>query len=145
MRLLPLAGDALRGHAVAINNHGVILASGLAIGSLPTYTAYVIEGETVTHVGLSNPMDINDNGIILTNNQLYDYNSATSLEFDSLPADIPQGYLYPASINNNNEVIVNILTTIIGYTRYHAIGIYTVDVRMGSLHGCTNDIFSRKH
>jgi hypothetical protein len=39
---------------------------------------------------------------------------------------MPQGYLYPASINNNDEVIVNILTTIIGHTRYHAIGIYTV-------------------
>jgi len=125
---LPLAGSALRGHAVAINNNGVILASGLAIGSLPTYTAYVIDGETITHVGLSNPMDINDNGIILTNNQLYDYYNATSLGFDSLPADMPQGYLYPASINNFDEVIVNILTTIIGYTRYHAIGIYTVGV-----------------
>ena len=72
VELLPVAGSALRAHAVAINNHGVILASGLAIGSLPTYTAYVIDGETVTHVGVSNPMDINDNGIILTNNQLYD-------------------------------------------------------------------------
>jgi hypothetical protein len=41
---------------------------------------------------------------------------------------MPQGYLYPASINNYDEVIVNILTTIIGYTRYHAIGIYTVGV-----------------
>ena len=82
----------------------------------------------ITHVGLSNPMDINDNGIILTNNQLYDYYGATSLGFDPLPADMPQGYLYPASINNFDEVIVNILTTIIGYTRYHAIGIYTVGV-----------------
>ncbi len=126
--LLPLAGSALRGHAVAINNNGVILATGLAIGSLPTYTAYVIDGETITHVGLSNPMDINDNGIILTNNQLYDYYTATSLGFDPLPADMPQGYLYPASINNFDEVIVNILTTIIGHTRYHAIGIYTVGV-----------------
>ena len=123
---LPLAGNAIRGHAVAINNNGVILASGLAIGSLPTYTAYVIDGETVTHVGLSNPIDINDNGIILTNNQLYDYNNAASIAFGSLPANMPQGYLYPASINNNNEVIVNILTTIISYTRYHAIGIFTV-------------------
>jgi hypothetical protein len=128
VELLPLAGSALRGHAVAINDIGVILASGLAIGSLPTYTAYVIDGETVTPVGLSNPMDINDNGIILTGNQLYDYYSATSLGFDSLPADMPQGYLYPASINNYDEVIVNILTTIIGHTRYHAIGIYTVGV-----------------
>jgi hypothetical protein len=125
---LPLAGSALRGHAVAINNNGVILASGLAIGSLPTYTAYVIDGEIITHVGLSNPMDINDNGIILTNNELYDYYSATSLGFDSLPVDMPQGYLYPASINNFDEVIVTILTTIIGHTRYHAIGIYTVGV-----------------
>jgi hypothetical protein len=124
---LPLAG-ALRGHAVAINNYGVILATGLAIGTLPTYTAYVINGVNVTHVGLSNPMDINDNGIILTNNQLYDYTNATPIAFDPLPADMPQGYLYPAAINNNNEVIVNILTTIISYTRYHAIGIYTVGV-----------------
>ena len=127
VELLPIAGSALRAHAVAINNHGVILASGLAIGSLPTYTAYVIEGETVTHVGLSNPVDINDNGIILTNNQLYDYEAATPLAYDPLPPEMPQGYLYPASINNNDEVIVNILTTIIGHTRYHAIGIYTVD------------------
>jgi hypothetical protein len=126
VELLPVAGSALRAHAVAINNDGVILASGLAIGSLPTYTAYVIEGETVTHVGLSNPMDINDNGIILTGNQLYDYYNATSLGFDPLPDDMPQGYLYPASINNFDEVIVNILTTIIGHTRYQAIGIYTV-------------------
>ena len=128
VELLPVAGSALRAHAVAINNHGVILASGLAIGSLPTYTAYVIDGETVTHVGVSNPMDINDNGIILTNNQLYDYYGATPLAFDPLPTDMPQGYLYPASINNYDEVIVNILTTIIGHTRYHAIGIYTVGV-----------------
>jgi putative lipoic acid-binding regulatory protein len=124
---LPLAGNAVRGHAVAINNNGVILASGFAVDALPTYTAYVIDGVAVTHVGLSSPLDINDNGIILTNNQLYDYNSATPIAFDSLPDGMPQGYLYPASINNNNEVIVNILTTIIGFTRYHAIGIYTID------------------
>ena len=142
---LPLAGSALRGHAVAINNNGVILASGLAIGSLPTYTAYVIDGETVTHVGLSNPMDINDNGIILTNNQLYDYYNATSLGFDSLPADMPQGYLYPASINNYDEV-----------HRYYPDHDYRSHAipcdrnlhrrcRMGPLHGCTNDLFSGKH
>ena len=128
VELLPIPGSALRAHAVAINNHGVILASGLGIGSLPTYTGYVIDGETVTHVGVSNPMDINDNGIILTNNQLYDYYGATPLGFDPLPADMPRGYLYPASINNLDQVLVTILTTIIGHTRYHAIGIYTVGV-----------------
>lgn len=125
VELLPEAGS--RAHAVAINNNGLILASGLAIpGQSPTYTAYVIDGENVIPVGLANPMDINDNGIILTNNQLYDYGTGTPLGFEALPADMPRGYLYPASINNNNEVIVNILTTIIGHTRYQAIGIYTV-------------------
>jgi len=126
VEMLPLVGNATRGDTVAINNNGVILARGFAVDILPTYTAYVIDGATATHLGLSNPFDINDNGIILTNTQLYDYNSATPVAFDPLPANMPQGNLYPASINNNNEVIVNILTTIIGFTRYHAIGIFTI-------------------
>lgn len=123
---LPLAGNANRGYAVAINNNGVILASGFAVDVLPTYTAYVIDNATVTHLGLSNPLDINDNGIVLTNTQLYDYINATPVPFDPLPADMPRGHLYPASINNHNKVIVDILTTIIGFTSYHAIGIYTI-------------------
>ncbi len=123
---LPLVGNATRGDAVAINNNGVILARGFAVDVLPTYTAYVIDGATVTHLGLSNPYDINDNGIILTNTQLYDYTNAAPLAFDPLPAGMPRGSLYPASINNNNEVIVNILTATISFTRYHAIGIYTI-------------------
>ncbi len=123
---LPLAGKAARGKAIAINNNGVILAEGFGIDFLPTYTAYVIDNVRVTHLRLFNARDINDNGIILTKTGLYDYNNAKPLAFAPLPDHIPNGLLYPASINNNNEVVVNIWTTNMSHTSYHAIGIYKI-------------------
>ena len=75
VEMLPLAGSATRGTAVAINNLGQILVSGFMIdGVLPTYRACVIDGEDVVPLPqLSNPITINDNGIILTNLTLFDY------------------------------------------------------------------------
>jgi|GEM_PF-2800688 len=123
---LPLAGKATRGKAIAINNKGIILAEGFGIDFLPTYTAYVIDNARVTHLRLFNARDINDNGIILTKTGMYDYNNAKPLAFAPLPNHMPNGLLYPASINNNNEVVVNIWTTNMSHTSYHAIGIYKI-------------------
>ena len=68
VEMLPLAGSATRATAVAINNLGQILVSGFQIdGVLPTYRAYLIDGASVVPLlQLSNPITINDNGIILT-------------------------------------------------------------------------------
>ena len=123
---LPLAGKATRGKAIAINDSGVILAEGFGIDVLPTYTAYVIDNARITHLRLFNPQDINDNGIILTKTGMYDYRNDTPLAFAPLPRHIPNGLLYPASINNKNEVVVNIWTTNMSHTSYHAIAIYRI-------------------
>jgi len=36
--------------------------------------------------------------------------------------------MYPTDLNNNDEVAVTLLTTIIGVTRYQALGVYTIGV-----------------
>jgi hypothetical protein len=34
--------------------------------------------------------------------------------------------MYPSDLNNNNEVAVTVLTAVIGFTRYEALGVYTI-------------------
>ena len=128
MEMLPLAGRATRGTGVAINNHGQILVSGFGIdGILPTYRAYVIDGaDVVPLLQLSNPITINDNGIILTNVTLFDYASMTDLGLPPQPAGIRAITMSPTDLNNNDQVAVTLLTSVIGFTRYQALGIYTI-------------------
>ena len=128
VELLPLAGSAIRGGADAINNVGQILATGFQIdGVLPTYRAYVIDGDAVVPLlQLTNPITINDNGFILTNLTLFDYTTMTDLGMPQPPADIRPIAMYPSDLNNNNEVSVTLLTAVIGTTRYAALGIYTI-------------------
>mgnify|MGYP001819229298 FL=1 len=128
VEMLPLAGSATRGTAVAINNLGQILASGFMIdGVLPTYRAYVIDGPDVVPLPqLSNPITINDNGIILTNVTLFDYHTMTDLGMPPPPEGISAIGMYPSDLNNNTEVAVTLLTAIISHTRYQALGIYTI-------------------
>jgi len=128
VEMLPLAGSATRGTGVAINNLGQILVSGFLIdGVLPTYRAYVIDGADVVPLPqLSNPITINDNGIILTNFTLFDFNNMTDLGMPTPPDGISAIGMYPSDLNNYNEVAVTMLTAIISHTRYQALGIYTI-------------------
>ncbi|MCB1758612.1 MAG: hypothetical protein KDI68_02370 [Gammaproteobacteria bacterium] len=128
IEMLPLAGSATRGTAVAINNLDQILISGFGIdGVLPTYRAYVIDDTNVVPLlQLSNPITINDNGIILTNVTLFDYTNMTDLGLPPQPDGIRAAAMYPTDLNNNNDVAVTLLTTIIGSTRYQALGVYTI-------------------
>ncbi len=128
VEMLPLAGSATRGTAVAINNLGQILVSGFMIdGVLPTYRAYVIDGEDIVPLPqLSNPITINDDGIILTNLTLFDYEANADLGMPAPPDGISAIGMYPSDLNNNNEVAVTLLTAIISHTRYQALGIYTI-------------------
>ena len=127
--LLPLAGSATRGSAVAINDVGQILASGFGIdGVLPTYRAYVIDGAAVVPLGLANPITINDNGIVLTNHTIFDYYTMTDLGLPAPPAGVSAIGMYPSDLNDNDQVVITMLTTIISHTRYEVIGIYTLGV-----------------
>jgi len=127
--LLPLAGSATRGTAVAINDVGVVLASGFGIdGVLPTYRAYVIDGAAVVPLGLANPITINDNGIVLTNHTIFDYSTMTDLGLPAPPAGVSAIGMYPSDLNDNDQVIITMLTTIISHTRYEVIGIYTLGI-----------------
>lgn len=140
--MLPLAGSATRGGAVAINNLGQILATGFQIdGVLPTYKAYVIDSASVVPLlQLTNPITINDNGIILTNLTLFDYTNMTDLGMPPPPADIRPIVMYPSDLNNNNEVSITLLTTIIGATRYAALGIYTIGGDWNMLTGIVTNL-----
>ena len=128
IEMLPLAESATRGTAVAINNLGQILVSGFGIdGVLPTYRPYVIDGpDVVPLLQLSNPVTINDNGIILTNLTLFDYTTMTDLGMPTQPNGIRAIAMYPTDLNNSNQVAVTLLTAVIGSTRYQALGIYTI-------------------
>lgn len=129
VELLPLAGSATRATAVAINDVGQILASGFGIdGVLPTYRAYVIDGAAVVPLGLANPITINDNGIVLTNHTIFDYSTMTDLGLPAPPTGVSAIAMYPSDLNDNDQVIVTMLTTIISHTRYEVIGIYTLGV-----------------
>ena len=128
VEMLPLAGSATRATGVAINNLGQILVSGFQIdGVLPTYRAYVIDGADVVPLPqLSNPITINDNGIILTNLTLFDYSNMTDLGMPPPPDGISPIGMYPSDLNNYNEMAVTMLTAVISYTHYQALGIYTI-------------------
>ena len=129
VELLPLAGSATRGTAVAINKGGQILVSGFMVdGVLPTYRAYVIDNGATVPLGLANPITINDKGIVLTNDTLFHYPSMTDLGMPAPPDGLRAIALYPSDLNDNNEVAITMLTTIIGHTRYQAIGVYAIDV-----------------
>lgn len=129
VELLPLPGGATRGTGVAINNHGQIIASGFLIGGvLPTYQSYVIDGEDVVPLGISGASTINDNGLILTGTTVFDYPTMTDLGPPPLPDGMSAIAVYPADLNDNNQVLVTILRTIISYTRYEVIGIYDLDL-----------------
>ena len=128
VEMLPLAGSATRATAVAINNLGQVLLKGFQIdGILPTYRTYVIDGADIVPLpGLSNPITINDNGIILTNITLFDFNNMTDLGMPPAPPGISPIDMYPSDLNNHNEVAVTVMTALIGFTRYEALGIYTI-------------------
>lgn len=129
VELLPLPGGATRGSGVAINDAGQVLASGFLIGGvLPTYQAYVIDGSDTVPLGLSGPITINDNGLVLTRNTLFDYTTMTDLGLPAPPDGVRPIAMYPSDLNDNDQVIVTMLTTIISHTRYEVIGIYTVGV-----------------
>jgi hypothetical protein len=110
-------------------------------GVLPTYRAYVIDGEDIVPLlQLSNPITINDNSIILTNVTLFDYNTMTDLGMPPPPEGISAIGMYPSDLNNNNEVAVTLLTAIISYTRYQALGIYTIDGGWNMLTGVVTNM-----
>jgi hypothetical protein len=75
---------------------------------------------------LSNPITINDNGIMLTNVTLFDYNAMTDLGMPPPPDGISAIGMCPSDLNNNGQVAVTLLTAIISYTRYQALGRYTI-------------------
>lgn len=126
VEVLPLAGTATRGKAVAVNNPGHILVNGFGVGDIPTYTAYLVDDNLAIPLNLFNPVDINDNGLVLTNNTLFDISTMTEL---GIPA--PENFsasMFPSSLNNNNQVAVTLLTALIDNVRYVKIGVYTVGV-----------------
>lgn len=127
VELLPLAGSATRATGVAINNVGQVLVSGFGIdGVLPTYRAYVVDGGNVVPLGLANPITINDNGMVLTNSTLFDYPTMTDLGLPAPPDGITVVGMYPSDLNNNDQMAVTLLSTIIGHTRYESIAVYTI-------------------
>ncbi|MCA9216139.1 MAG: hypothetical protein KDB27_23890, partial [Planctomycetales bacterium] len=147
VELLPLAGSATRAKGVSINNVGQVLISGFGIdGVLPTYRAYVIDranGDNVVPLlNLSNPLTINDNGLILTNLTLFDYTAMTDLGLPAPPDGISVVATYPSGLNNNNQMAATLLSTIIGFTRYEAIGVYTVGVGWELLTGIVTNTSS---
>ncbi|MDH4064628.1 MAG: hypothetical protein OEW19_09520, partial [Acidobacteriota bacterium] len=141
--LLPLAGRATRATGVAVNNLGQVLVSGFGIdGVLPTYRAYVVDGGNVVPLGLANPITINDNGIVLTNSTLFDYATMTDLGLPAPPTGITVVGMYPSDLNNDNQMAVTLLSTIIGSTRYESIAVYTIGVGWNLITGIVTNTSS---
>ena len=141
--LLPLAGRATRATGVAVNNLGQVLVSGFGIdGVLPTYRAYVVDGGNVVPLGLANPITINDNGIVLTNSTLFDYATMTDLGLPAPPTGITVVGMYPSDLNNNDQMAVTLLSTIIGSTRYESIAVYTIGIGWNLITGIVTNTSS---
>ncbi len=100
--LLPLLPGANVGVANSVNNLDQILVT--SRGMFPWGTAYVVDGDIVTQLDFTSAIQINDNGLILGSNGLFNLNTMTQEPLPAPPDMYSFFWVYPHSINNKNQI-----------------------------------------